>query len=228
MCIILKKISLILVVLLFTLTLIWIAYMTSSMERIKIKNQITSVNNKSKLVWIDLEMTGLDPKTDVIIEIAVIITDNALNIIEEGPNIAIHQPTTKLDQMDNWNKTHHSASGLLKRVKTSTFSTKDAEKKTLEFIQKYCKEREAPLCGNSIFQDRRFLTNYMPKLNNWLHYRNLDVSTIKELMARWQPDNFFPPKKKGSHKALTDIRESIEELAYYKKNFFKNVKLGDQ
>ena len=177
------------------------------------------MNTDSHLVWIDMEMSGLDAETSVILEIATLITDNKLNILAEGPNIVIHQPNVVLDNMDDWNKIHHKASGLIKRIKASHFTLKQAEEQTFDFIKRYCPEKKAPLCGNSIAQDRRFLIKYMPRLEAWLHYRNIDVSTFKELIARWYPEKFNPPKKKGSHKALTDIHESIEELIYYRKNF---------
>jgi oligoribonuclease len=181
---------------------------------------INSVKIYSNLVWMDLEMSGLDPKHETILEIATVVTDNNLNILSNGPNLVIHQPKALLDNMDDWNKKHHGASGLTKKVRKSNVTLKEAEKLTLDFIKQYCKEKEAPLCGNSIAQDRRFLIKYMPKLEGWLHYRNIDVSTIKELTARWYPNKFTPPTKKGSHKALTDIKESIKELVYYRENFF--------
>jgi len=167
----------------------------------------------------DLEMTGLDPQRDTILEIATIITDSELNILAEGPNLAIHQPDIVLDAMDDWCKEHHGNSGLTKRVRQSTLSLQDAEQQTLAFIQQYVPERASPLCGNSIHQDRRFLDRYMPQLEAWLHYRNIDVSTIKELAQRWYPD-FSPPVKSETHLALADIRESIAELAAYRQHLF--------
>ncbi len=175
---------------------------------------------QSPLVWMDMEMTGLDPKSAVILEIATLITDNQLNLIAEGPNLVIHQSNKILDAMDSWNKKHHNASGLIKKVKESKTTLEEAENKTLAFIKEHCKERESPLCGNTIAQDRRFLHKYMPRMEAFLHYRNIDVSTLKELIARWYPENFDPPKKSGSHKAQKDIEESIKELQFYKKSYF--------
>ncbi|MDX8407176.1 MAG: oligoribonuclease [Mariprofundaceae bacterium] len=172
------------------------------------------------LVWMDLEMTGLDPEVDVILEIATIITDGDLNIVAEGPNIAIHHPDAILDNMNEWCKEHHGDSGLTQRVKASTISTAEAEAQTLAFIQRFVPENTSPLCGNSIHQDRRFLVPYMPELEAWMHYRNIDVSTIKELGSRWYP-KIRAPRKHAEHLALADIRESIAELAFYRSSFFK-------
>ncbi len=165
-------------------------------------------------------MTGLDPELDTILEIATIITDAELNIIAEGPNLAIHYPDTVLDNMNDWCKEHHGESGLTHRVRVSTLSMADAEQQTLSFIQQFVPENTSPLCGNSIHQDRRFLVPYMPKLEAWMHYRNIDVSTIKELGRRWYP-KLRAPRKQAEHLALADIRESIAELAFYRKSFFK-------
>jgi oligoribonuclease len=177
---------------------------------------------KSELmVWMDLEMTGLDPLTDKIIEIATLITDKELNIVAQGPELIINQPETILQAMDSWNKEHHGASGLIEKVQKSTISIGMAEKETLNFIKKYVDERTAPLCGNSIWQDRRFISGQMPGLDTWLHYRNIDVSTIKELARRWYPD-LLSFKKQKQHTALADIKESIAELKYYKKKIFIN------
>lgn len=173
------------------------------------------------LVWIDLEMTGLDPDSDHIIEIATIITDQQLNIIEEGPVLAICQPEALLEGMDDWNQRHHSASGLVDRVRSSDVDERSAELQTLEFLRRYVPENASPLCGNSICQDRRFLYRYMPELERYLHYRNLDVSTLKELARRWAPHIAEGITKKATHRALDDIRESIEELRYYRKHFLK-------
>lgn len=173
----------------------------------------------SKLVWIDLEMTGLDPDKMVILEIASIITDDDLNIITEGPNIAIKYPEEVLSGMEEWSMTHHTASGLLDRVRASKHDRLQAEKETLEFLQLHCKKDESPLCGNSVWQDRRFLARHMPELENFFHYRIVDVSSIKELVRRWYPS--LPPyEKKKSHIALEDIRESISELKYYRERVF--------
>lgn len=171
------------------------------------------------LVWMDLEMTGLDPEDNVIIEIATIITDDNLNIVAEGPVIAVHQPDSELDKMDDWNVNTHGNSGLVERVKNSTVSMADAEKQTIDFIAQYVKKGHSPLCGNSIHQDRRFLVKQMPLLEEYVHYRNIDVSTLKELAKRWKPSILPGFKKSGSHKALDDILESIAEMKYYREHF---------
>ncbi|NRA25501.1 MAG: oligoribonuclease [Oleispira sp.] len=171
------------------------------------------------LVWMDLEMTGLDPEDNVIIEIATIITDDSLHIVAEGPVIAIHQPDSELDKMDDWNLKTHGSSGLVERVKASTVSMAEAEKQTLDFISQYVKKGHSPLCGNSIHQDRRFLVGQMPLLDEYMHYRNIDVSTLKELAKRWKPSILPGFKKSGSHKALDDILESIAEMQYYREHF---------
>lgn len=176
---------------------------------------------KERLVWIDLEMTGLDPERDVIIEIASIVTDNDLAVIAEGPALAIAQPQDRLDAMDEWNRTHHGASGLLDRVRGSPVSERDAETATLRFLKEHVKHGASPLCGNTIWQDRRFLARYMPALESHMHYRNIDVSSIKELVARWRPELSKGFTKKNEHTALADIRESIAELTYYREHFFK-------
>lgn len=180
-----------------------------------------SAQNDSNLVWMDLEMTGLDPKTCVIIEIASIVTDKDLNLLAQGPSLVIHQPQAVLDAMDDWNKKHHGESGLIEAVQKSTVSLDKAEKQTLAFISQYCKIKTSPLCGNTIYQDRRFLIEYMPTLENYLHYRLVDVSTIKELVKRWYGPEFQSPQKKQKHKALDDILETIEELKFYRKMVFK-------
>lgn len=174
-----------------------------------------------RLVWIDLEMTGLDPEKERIIEMATIITDSELNFVAEGPVIAVHQPDSLLDSMDEWCTTTHGASGLTKRVKESTIDEDQAEQQTLEFLQQHLEAGKSPLCGNSIGQDRRFLVKYMPRLEGFFHYRNLDVSTVKELARRWRPDVLAGVKKQGSHLALDDIRDSISELRHYRDTFFK-------
>jgi len=174
------------------------------------------------LIWIDLEMTGLDTNKDYIIEIATVVTDSALNILEEGPVIAIRQEDAILDAMDDWNKKQHGKSGLIERVKTSVYHEVEAERLTLEFLAKHVAPRTSPMCGNSICQDRRFLARCMPELERYFHYRNLDVSTIKELARRWAPSVFNGYSKESSHLALDDIRDSINELRYYGQHFFKN------
>ncbi len=177
--------------------------------------------NTDSLIWIDLEMTGLNPDTDVIIEIATIVTDKDLAILAEGPVFAIHQPESALAAMDEWNQTHHGQSGLIERVRRSTITTSQAEQHTLAFLEQWLDTGISPMCGNSIGQDRRFLNRYMPKLETFFHYRNLDVSTLKELAARWAPEVKAGFKKESSHIALEDIKESIEELQYYREHFIK-------
>lgn len=180
------------------------------------------MTNALNLVWMDLEMTGLDPESDTILEIATIITDSELNTIAEGPVIAIHQPDAVLNAMDHWCRKHHGKSGLTRRVRASVISMAEAERQTLDFIRRHAPERTLPLCGNSIHQDRRFLVCYMPQLEAWMHYRNIDVSTVKELARRWYPD-MEPPAKKGAHLAMDDIRESIAELRYYRERIFRTA-----
>jgi oligoribonuclease len=173
------------------------------------------------LIWIDLEMTGLNPERDRIIEIATVVTDANLNLIAEGPVIAVRQPDEVLETMDEWNRRTHGASGLIERVKASTIDEKEAERLTLDFVSRYVPRNRSPMCGNSICQDRRFLARYMPELESWFHYRNLDVSTLKELAARWRPELAAGLSKKNTHRALDDIRESIEELRYYRERFLR-------
>ena len=173
------------------------------------------------LVWIDLEMTGLDTINDVIIEIATIVTDKDLNILSEGPVFAINQNNKTLDDMDHWNTRQHNRSGLIDRVRNSNISCEEAELKTIKFLEKFIDSGASPMCGNSICQDRRFLSREMPNLEAFFHYRNLDVSSIKELALRWQPELLIGLKKKGSHLAMDDIKDSIAELIYYRRFFFK-------
>lgn len=175
----------------------------------------------SNLIWIDLEMTGLEPDKDVIIEIATVVTDSQLNILAKGPVLAIHQQDEILSGMDEWNTRQHGQSGLTERVRKSQISDRDAEKQTLAFLERWVGKGKSPMCGNSICQDRRFLARHMPELEAWFHYRHVDVSTIKELAARWKPEIYEGFKKKGSHLALDDILESIEELTYYRTHFIK-------
>lgn len=176
------------------------------------------VNN---LIWIDLEMTGLDTQRDYIIEIATIVTDGQLNILAEGPVFAIHQGDEILNAMDDWNKNQHSKSGLAARVRESRIDAAEAERRTLEFLENYVPARASPMCGNSICQDRRFLARLMPQLEAFFHYRNLDVSTVKELARRWAPEVFAGFTKESSHLALDDIRDSIAELKYYREHLFR-------
>ncbi|CUS48198.1 MAG: oligoribonuclease [Idiomarinaceae bacterium HL-53] len=176
--------------------------------------------NSGRLIWIDLEMTGLSPENDVIIEIATIVTDDQLNEIAEGPVLAIHHPKAIIDGMDEWNTKTHTGSGLVKRIAESDIDTAAAEQQTIEFLKKHLPANTSPMCGNSICQDRRFLARYMPELEAYFHYRNLDVSTVKELAKRWKPEILPGFKKSNAHEALADIRESIEELKYYRAHFF--------
>jgi oligoribonuclease len=178
------------------------------------------IPNFSNLIWIDLEMTGLDTTTDKIIEIATIITDSELNIIAEGPSLAIFQAEDILVGMDDWNQRQHAGSGLLDRVRKSKLTEQEAEKQTLTFIKNYVSDNKSPMCGNSICQDRRFLARCMPELERYFHYRNLDVSTLKELAYRWYPSITKGLKKKSKHLALEDIKDSIEELRYYREHLF--------
>ena len=177
--------------------------------------------NASNLIWIDLEMTGLDTQTDLIIEIATIVTDSELNELAEGPMLAIHQPDAIMDGMDEWNTNQHGKSGLTERVKNSTLTVRDAEQETLEFLRKYVPKGASPMCGNSICQDRRFMARLMPELEDFFLYRNLDVSSLKELAKRWSPDVAKSVVKSGAHLALDDTRDSIEELRHYRKHLFK-------
>lgn len=173
---------------------------------------------KDNLIWIDLEMTGLDPDTDRIIEIATVVTDKELNELAEGPVIAIHQPESVLSRMDDWNQRTHGESGLLDRVRESRATTAEAERRTLDFLREHVPEGTSPMCGNSICQDRRFLHRLMPDLERYFHYRHLDVSTLKELARRWAPGVAAGVTKESRHLALDDIRDSIEELRYYRRH----------
>jgi oligoribonuclease len=181
---------------------------------------VVSPPNPESLIWIDLEMTGLNPDSDAILEIATVVTDSQLNVIQEGPNLAIHQPDSVLAAMDEWNTTQHGQSGLIERVRQSRLSLADAERITLNWLQRYVPPCASPMCGNSICQDRRFLWRYMPNLEKYFYYRNLDVSTLKELVRRWAPQAVEKFKKDSRHRALDDIYESIAELRYYR-NFLR-------
>ncbi|GKW16922.1 MULTISPECIES: oligoribonuclease [Pectobacterium] len=177
--------------------------------------------DENNLIWIDLEMTGLNPEHDRIIEIATLVTDANLNVLAEGPVMAVHQSDSQLALMDDWNVRTHGASGLTDRVKASTTDERAAELETLAFLQKWVPAGKSPICGNSIGQDRRFLFRYMPELEAYFHYRYLDVSTLKELARRWKPEILTGFKKQGTHQAMDDIRESLAELAYYRENFLR-------
>lgn len=179
------------------------------------------MQNASNLVWVDLEMTGLDPDADVVIEIATIVTDSDLNTLAEGPVIAIKQPDAVLDSMDEWNTTHHNRSGLVDRVKASQHDEDEAVSETIAFLDQWVPANASPMCGNTICQDRRFMARHLPKLEAWFHYRNLDVSTLKILMQRWRPELESGFTKSGAHLALDDIRESIEEMRYYREHFLR-------
>lgn len=180
----------------------------------------TIMQDLDRLIWIDLEMTGLKPDRDVIIEIATLVTDADLHLIAEGPSIAIHQADEIMASMDEWNTRQHGQSGLRKRVRESEVTVAQAEQETLLFLQKHVQAGHSPMCGNSICQDRRFLARYMPKLEAFFHYRNLDVSTLKELARRWKPKALDGFRKNSSHLAMDDIKDSVEELRYYKSKLF--------
>ncbi|ACZ78502.1 oligoribonuclease [Dickeya zeae] len=177
--------------------------------------------NENNLIWIDLEMTGLDPERDRIIEIATLVTDANLNVLAEGPTLAVHQPDSQLALMDDWNVRTHTASGLVERVKASRVDEDAAQRETIAFLQQWVPAGKSPICGNSIGQDRRFLFRYMPELEAYFHYRYLDVSTLKELARRWKPEILTGFKKRNTHQALDDIRESVAELAYYREHFIQ-------
>ena len=177
--------------------------------------------NDTHLVWIDMEMSGLDPDKDRVLEVAMVITDKHLNTVAESPVLVVHQPDAVLDAMDNWNKGTHGKSGLIDKVKASLLTDGDVEDAMLAFLKKHVPARTSPMCGNSICQDRRFMARWMPKLEAYFHYRNLDVSTFKELAKRWKPTIMEGFKKENRHTALSDILESIEELKYYREHFVR-------
>ncbi len=180
-----------------------------------------NASKEGNLIWIDLEMTGLNPDQDRIIEMATIVTDSHLNVLSEGPVLTVHQKDIVLNAMDEWNTRQHGSSGLTDRVRRSALDEAAAEEQMLDFLQRFVEPRKSPMCGNSICQDRRFLYRYMPRLEAFFHYRNLDVSTVKELAYRWHPEIMRGVHKKSSHLAIEDIRDSIEELRYYRQYFFR-------
>jgi oligoribonuclease len=184
------------------------------------KKTMTSKVDELNLIWIDLEMTGLDTVNDKIIEIATLITDKDLNILAEGPQLAIYQTEDTLEAMDEWNKSHHAGTGLIQRIRDNGLTQMEAEHETLEFLRQWVPPQKSPICGNSICQDRRFLATGMPELEGFFHYRNLDVSSVKELISRWRPDLLGGFKKRNIHRAMDDIYDSIAELAYYRQHFF--------
>lgn len=175
----------------------------------------------NNLIWIDMEMSGLNPEVDRILEIAVVITDSNLNAVAEAPVLVVHQPDAVLGAMDEWNKSMHGKSGLVERVRASALTERAAEERMLAFLERYVPSSTSPMCGNSVHQDRRFLVRHLPRLESYFHYRNLDVSTLKELARRWKPDIMAGLTKHGKHEALADIYESIEELKYYREHFLK-------
>jgi oligoribonuclease len=180
-----------------------------------------TVARSDNLVWLDMEMTGLDPEVDRPLEVAIIVTDSDLNVVAVGPVITIFQDDSVLNAMDEWNISHHTESGLVARVRSEGVAIEEGEAKILEFLRLHVDDNASPLCGNSIGQDRRFIVRYLPKLDDFLHYRSIDVSTIKELARRWRPEIYAGFQKSGQHQALEDVRESIEELKFYRKLFFR-------
>jgi oligoribonuclease len=188
---------------------------------------MSTTRKNDRLVWVDMEMSGLQPETDRILEIAMIVTDGDLNIVAEGPVLVVHQEDAVLDRMDSWNKGTHSKSGLIDKVKASTLTEADVEAACLAFLKQHVKSSISPMCGNTIHQDRRFMNRYMPKLEAYFHYRNIDVSTIKELCKRWQPEIAKGFSKQQAHTALADIIESVEELRYYREKLFIPT-IGDE
>jgi oligoribonuclease len=188
---------------------------------------MSTTRKNDRLVWVDMEMSGLLPETDRILEIAMIVTDGDLNIVAEGPVLVVHQEDAVLDRMDAWNKGTHSKSGLIDKVKASTLTEVEVEAECLAFLKQHVKSSISPMCGNTIHQDRRFMNRYMPKLEAYFHYRNIDVSTIKELCKRWQPEIAKGFSKQQAHTALADIIESVEELRYYREKLFIPT-IGDE
>ena len=180
-----------------------------------------SIDKQQTLIWIDMERTGLEPEQDRIIEVATLITDSDLNVLAEGPVLAVHQSDDVLDGMDEWNQRTHGESGLVERVRKSQLNEADVEAQTIAFLQRYAERGSSPMCGNSVHQDRRFMVKYMPSLADFFHYRNLDVSTVKELAKRWRPDVASSYKKQSTHQAMDDIRDSVNELKHYREHFFQ-------
>jgi oligoribonuclease len=181
----------------------------------------TMAADANNLIWVDIEMSGLDPEVEKVLEVAVVVTDTQLNTVAEGPVLVVHQPNAVLDAMDAWNKNTHAKSGLIERVRASAFSAADVDARLVDFLQQYVPAGVSPLCGNSVHQDRRFMVRYLPRFEAHFHYRNLDVSTLKELMRRWKPELAAGMTKHGRHEALADIYESIDELKYYREHFLK-------
>jgi oligoribonuclease len=177
--------------------------------------------DSNNLIWVDMEMSGLDPTIERVLEVAIVITDTQLNTVAEGPVIVVHQPAAVLDAMDAWNKSTHAKSGLIERVKASRLTEADADAQLVEFLKQHVPASVSPLCGNSVHQDRRFMVKYLPAFEAYFHYRNLDVSTLKELMRRWKPELAAGMTKHGRHEALADVYESIDELKYYREHFLK-------
>ncbi len=199
----------------------WIDYMANIRAQAATKQTATPHPNEFRLVWLDMEMTGLDPEKERIIEVAVVITEPDLTIVAEGPVLVVHQPDNLLDAMDSWNKSTHGKSGLTERVKASVLTEPEVEAQLIAFMAQYVPAGKSPLCGNTVSQDRRFMFNYMPKLEQFFHYRTIDVSTLKELARRWKPELLKGFEKRSKHQALADIYESIDELKYYRETFIK-------
>ena len=199
----------------------WIDYMANIRAQAATKQTATPHPNEFRLVWLDMEMTGLDPEKERIIEVAVVITEPDLTIVAEGPVLVVHQSDSLLDAMDSWNKSTHGKSGLTERVKASVLTEPEVEAQLIAFMAQYVPAGKSPLCGNTVSQDRRFMFNYMPKLEQFFHYRTIDISTLKELARRWKPELLKGFEKRSKHQALADIYESIDELKYYRETFIK-------
>lgn len=195
--------------------------MTKTSSKTAIPQAVKTIPNEFRLVWLDMEMTGLDPERERIIEVAVVVTEPDLTIVAEGPVLVIHQPDSLLDAMDSWNRSTHSKSGLTAKVKASTMTEQQAQEELIAFLSQYVPAGKSPLCGNTVSQDRRFMFKYMPKLEQFFHYRTVDVSTLKELARRWKPELLKGFEKRSKHEALADIYESIDELKYYREVFIK-------